>query len=284
MKNISPLSDDPLRVYDEIVGVKKPLARRARLQALRSHVEGAYAEYDRLKPALEQLQPLVLHTEQAKDLRHCYGGSTLKDKPSGPRDRLYARIRALAHGKCPYCTVNSVETLDHYLPKEHYPEFSILTLNLVPSCTRCNRPRPFKTQRGERSLVHPYFDAIPDERILVAKVTVALGVPHVMFEVDLSQCSDHAFAALYRRHVDLLDLCRRYQEEASLNDAGLAVIGARVTSLGSLGLHRQDVAAALFEEANLHERRSGANHFLTVLTRGAASSEEFLDLYLAGAR
>lgn len=42
-------------------------------------------------------------------------------------------------GGCPYCGLPSNITLDHYLPRkiEAFPEYSILSANLVPACSTC---------------------------------------------------------------------------------------------------------------------------------------------------
>ena len=42
-------------------------------------------------------------------------------------------------GACPYCGLPSNITLDHYLPRKlkAFPEFSVLSANLVPACTDC---------------------------------------------------------------------------------------------------------------------------------------------------
>ncbi|CAD5379365.1 hypothetical protein OF001_U530002 [Pseudomonas sp. OF001] len=41
-------------------------------------------------------------------------------------------------GRCPLCGFGHASTLDHYLPKSKFPQFSILPLNLIPSCKDCN--------------------------------------------------------------------------------------------------------------------------------------------------
>lgn len=65
-----------------------------------------------------------------------------------------------ANGKCPYCGIGSPIELDHYLPKSKFPQFSILPLNLVPSCERCNKygkGTSFAKNKGDQVL-HPYLD------------------------------------------------------------------------------------------------------------------------------
>jgi hypothetical protein len=78
-------------------------------------------------------------------------------------------------------------TLDHYLPKNGYPIFSVFSLNLVPAC-KCNSKRK-ETLTGpnpNERLLHPYFDDCLGQRLIKAKfedlgkvprVTIVLTVP-----------------------------------------------------------------------------------------------------------
>ncbi|WP_332852671.1 hypothetical protein [Duganella sp. S19_KUP01_CR8] len=71
-------------------------------------------------------------------------------------------------GACPVCGRDSLGTLDHYLPKQSYSEFSIFSLNLVPACDRCNTVRKTLVRgnvQDERP-IHPYFDDFLDQRIM----------------------------------------------------------------------------------------------------------------------
>lgn len=53
---------------------------------------------------------------------------------------IYNVIKASApNGRCPFCGIGFVETLDHYLPKARYPVFSVNPKNLIPSCFSCNK-------------------------------------------------------------------------------------------------------------------------------------------------
>lgn len=74
------------------------------------------------------------------------------------------RIRATKGLKnCPMCGSPTIGTLDHYLPKDSFPEFSVMPSNLLPTCSMCNsggKGRIFKgTAPGERFL-HPYYDTV----------------------------------------------------------------------------------------------------------------------------
>ncbi|MCY1074112.1 HNH endonuclease [Archangium lansingense] len=69
--------------------------------------------------------------------------------------------RDIFTGCCPMCGSLSTGTLDHYLPKDEYPEFSIFSLNLIPACSHCNSSQKgtvFKGAKAPERFIHPYFD------------------------------------------------------------------------------------------------------------------------------
>lgn len=74
---------------------------------------------------------------------------------------IYDEIMASSSEYCPYCGVlKDIEELDHFLPKSKYPQFSILTSNLIPSCKTCNqtyKASSFATCYEEQ-IIHPYID------------------------------------------------------------------------------------------------------------------------------
>lgn len=92
------------------------------------------------------------------------------------KDRLSQRQGL---NNCPYCGLPKNVTADHYLPKEHFPQYAVLSRNLVPSCSDCQSPAgkhhwfpgfvsdesPPKRRPSDR-LLHPYFDRFLRRRVL----------------------------------------------------------------------------------------------------------------------
>ena len=74
----------------------------------------------------------------AEDLIKNY---TLRMSRKGvPARAVYDALKILPrNNRCPFCNYGSVETLDHVLPKNIYPGFSVKPTNLVGSCDRYNR-------------------------------------------------------------------------------------------------------------------------------------------------
>jgi hypothetical protein len=111
---------------------------------------------------------------------------------------------------CPMCGGTSIATLEHVLPKADYPEFSVLSFNMVPSCDGCQRKRSNKGARYE--FIHPYFDL----KILASlRLVVTFTPPYdrVLFKLlpgglagtDLQRTQRHLDESLppvlFRRHM-----------------------------------------------------------------------------------
>ncbi|OIQ19966.1 MAG: hypothetical protein BM556_05615 [Bacteriovorax sp. MedPE-SWde] len=70
-------------------------------------------------------------------------------------------------GDCPFCGFGEITDVDHFLPSSSYPEYSIYTNNLIPSCHRCNN---LKNNSGLVNF-HPYFDNVINSEFLVCNLT-----------------------------------------------------------------------------------------------------------------
>lgn len=85
---------------------------------------------------------------------------------------------------CLMCGGTGMGTLDHYLPKDIYPEFSIFSANLVPACN-CNSLRR-TTHKGNASperVIHPYFDQFVTGRLYQAKFDGDFETPQISIEI-----------------------------------------------------------------------------------------------------
>jgi hypothetical protein len=91
---------------------------------------------------------------------------------------------------CPSCGEDGTPgTLDHYLPKDDFPEFAACLMNLTPMCNRCQEEKStnYLTAKGQKAYFHPYFDNINESYFLVDifppydtptfKVKIARGEP-----------------------------------------------------------------------------------------------------------
>lgn len=86
---------------------------------------------------------------------------------------------------CPMCGSTGLGSLDHFLPKDVYPEFSCFPYNLVPSCLTCNKSRSTKSANAAKGeeFVHPYFDEGLIRRI---RLVVSIAPPYESPKFDLT--------------------------------------------------------------------------------------------------
>lgn len=105
------------------------------------------------------------------------------------------QLRGAAEGSCPVCGGGSAATLDHHLPKEVFPQFSLYSRNLVPACFRCNniKGQLFKGLLVGQRGVHPYFDDFAAGRVISVLVAGPWAAPKISV-VPFNVAGDAALA------------------------------------------------------------------------------------------
>ncbi len=97
--------------------------------------------------------------------------------PSIVRNTIDFIRNSLSPDVCPMCgNLGSGGQIDHIFPKSNFQEFAIFTKNLVPAC-KCNNLRGSAfIGNGRERVLHPYFDDILQERLLIAKFLNGQGM------------------------------------------------------------------------------------------------------------
>lgn len=96
---------------------------------------------------------------------------------------VLAALRSRELQLCPACGEDGTpNTLDHYLPKTIYPEFSITAWNLFPMCDICQGEKGTSTVNAlnERLFLHPYFDQFLDVQVLQLQIGLPYEAPASM--------------------------------------------------------------------------------------------------------
>ncbi|MDF3983290.1 hypothetical protein P3W24_13340 [Luteibacter sp. PPL201] len=113
---------------------------------------------------------------------------------------------------CPACGEDGTpNTLDHYLPKDDYPEFSILAANLFPMCDICQGHKGTDTldDMGRRLFLHPYFDQLLNQQVMQLKMGLPFASPKSMtLEAHDDLCP--TLKPVVSRHLENLQLESRY--------------------------------------------------------------------------
>lgn len=271
MRSIPLLAVDATEVFDEIAAAKRQ-PRRGRMQAARAEVLAAYQGYDDVAPDLGQLAKALLTDPQKEAMLHAFNVET---KPMTTlRGDILKRISV---ARCPFCGISESSTLDHYLPKEQYPEYSVFPNNLVPSCAVCNTSkRDHILDKGTkvRMFLHPCYDLVPNLEFLT--VHTRMEADALILSYRLIQPAGMALRNFQhlQSHFNELNLADRYRR------MGLEHMGGQYPALRrayGLGEDAGRVAQKLIEGAQDFEEVSGPNYWLAKLYRALASNIDFCD-------
>lgn len=160
-------------------------------------VQAGYVQYVAFSGAPTLVHNHPIDADQAAFLKGHYA--------SPPADLAYiTEMReSTEHLVCPMCGSMHSGTLDHYLPKNRFPIFSVFSRNLVPAC-KCNSRRQetlLGANPGERVL-HPYFDDCLSERLVSARFEDFGEVPRVSLVLLISNAHPlHSAIAFHVRSI-----------------------------------------------------------------------------------
>ncbi len=210
---------------------------------------------------------MVAGTVRKSDMEHLYSGGLV----SGGGREIYDAIMALApNSRCPYCGHRRVRQLDHFLPKSKYPAFSVAPMNLVPSCSDCNKDKlAGDAARLEDLPLHPYFENVDHQAWLTAEL---IEGPIAVFIFSVSQDCGLPDIDLLRlqSQFDDLNLGELYTTEANDELASIRLNLRRV--LQNVG---KDGVQEFLEDAALSFEHHQRNSWKTAMYQQAAKSDWF---------
>ena len=269
MKNLIPLTRK-MSYWDDIVN-SKHLGTRTPLQAIRNEVSNRFTEYT------QHTNPITLETIPASTfvapnialLKKCYSNSNglsfLKTKIKEKQD-------VLLRSECQYCNIGEPTTFDHYLPQVDFPEFSALSINLIPCCSTCN------TEKGEvwrlhekRAIINIYNDILPNLPYLTCSIVYRKNVPQADFSVNAPIIPVNMRAEI-SNHFTTLKLTERYKGKSN---SEITDVFNTIEPL-SATLSRLQIQNHLRTDAASMKAAKGNNYWRAVLKIALSNSNRFL--------
>lgn len=171
-----------------------------------------------------------------------------EDKPAR---RVYEAILNAAKDDCPFCGgIGTPRNLDHFLPKAHFPGFSVLPKNLVPACRDCNmdgKAHDFAT-RAEDQIIQPYVD---HERFFSQQWIFAVYRPRTGVEpgyFDYFVRAPEVWEAVDKErvlnHFNIFGLAKRYATRAAQHSGALL---GQIEAMRGRGQSAEEISAVLLE-------------------------------------
>lgn len=128
-----------------------------KLKLIKNEIEKSYLEYDTIINEYSVKIDETNFSDHSEILLEYYN-----KPPSSLNVELKDRRNNHGLNECPFCgNPTSPDTLDHFLPKNFWPEYSIFQNNLVPQCRGCaptKGDKYFCSTNNSAMFIHPMYD------------------------------------------------------------------------------------------------------------------------------
>ncbi|WP_067533955.1 hypothetical protein [Nocardia crassostreae] len=272
MWHVPPPPHEAEAVFRRCVGRSRDSTRLLRAA---QEVAAAAKRYETAATAgqLHTLRPAEFTSAHVTDreLQNTYTNRMVRGR--SPGRAVYTEIRQSAPDQiCPLCGHRTVASLDHALPKKHFPLLSVAPTNLVPCCSDCNHTKSEAIPGNPGQVyLHPYFDDIDDDIWLVAEI-IESSPTAAIFGVAPPPHLTPTLAARVRYHFTSLGLANLYTTQAGSEIRALAYVSA--------GAHCRDGANGVREvlaDYRDGRRRVHRNTWQAALFHALLSSDWYCD-------
>ncbi|MGX4744612.1 hypothetical protein [Providencia rettgeri] len=226
----------------------------------------SYKSYIRSKGALIRINRPELPSNVGEALKKLYSSPPISHKII---DKMRKDTRV---SLCPMCGSLHSGQLDHILPKTTWPEFSILTKNLVPAC-QCNREKgTITSQNPNIRILHPYYDDILSDRLISINIENLGQVPDI--SVKIVKKNTHPLYQSIHYHIKnvvlkngMLDYQKRRWETFYLNPRSI------VRGITPKLRKKNEIVNVLIEELKLVDKtHGGKNNWNSIFVSGLINS------------
>jgi 5-methylcytosine-specific restriction endonuclease McrA len=198
---ITKIPDVPIATFDRIAEAKRQ-PRKSVLRSLRPRIEQWYETYAQTMPDIDKLPKKPLTSIEEEAMLHAYSA------PTTPLSQLRLALfdSAGPTKRCCYCQIGSLSQLDHVAPQTQFPEYSVLSHNLVPSCDECNEHKSSTTTTsiGVRGFIHLHGESFVGKRWLYADFEAKKIRFRLQFDDTFSNTEQKILTSHYGR-LKLLD-------------------------------------------------------------------------------
>jgi hypothetical protein len=279
MKNLkNNLTISSLDFMNSVVSSKKntskDLNRKTRFFNLVTKVTPSYSDYDikLTNNSLPSLSNLALHDDEKEDLLELYNydNSVLTKF----RRCVTTDTGSNYQDTCQYCTINSVNTLDHFIPKDLFHEFSVHPHNLIPSCSQCNSKKSTRwIINNQHFFINLYTDLLPSQQYLFVEITVnSLNDIDVNFKVENQNNIPSQIYNILHRHYSELGLCQRFKDNCS--DTIIELTNSIQASLNN-GQAMQVIQQITLDKCNQNKLLKGFNHYKIILEEALIQCHDY---------
>lgn len=235
MKKILKPTDSALDVFTVCIDRIRDGDLKSRLTSCSQEINDSSLEFD-LKAANAQLHTIlpkdnVASSVTVDEMKAVYTGRMAKKL--APGRIFYDKLMSLPdHGRCPLCSQRVVSTLDHHLPKAHFPSLAVSPFNLIPACQDCNKTKSEDIPTcSEEETLHPYYDDVENFVWIKARISESIPIAVIFYVEPPNGCSV-ILAERMKYHFKAFKLAALYASHAAEELASIEYIAKDVYDKG----------------------------------------------------
>lgn len=277
MKNVIPYYEDAFEFHKNVTSRKKVTIEdpeyKTRVLALDTDIEQLYVSFeDRFQAnRLELLNAHGYTDPNKKDLLSLY---SFKSKLL---QQLKLKLTTTSTNRivntCQNCTINEINSFDHFLPKAEFAEFAVNPKNLFPSCTACNGYKMSAwREKGKRVFLNLYLDALPIQQYLFVNITLSKKGIETEFYTANTAGIDGDLFTLIDTHYKRLHLFERFSDN---NDSVITPLRNNIEPyIGELSIDKIKQSVIATSKKNMIA--FGSNYWKSVLEIALVNNADFM--------
>jgi len=221
MKNVKPYQDNTFEFHKDIIASKniskKDPKFKERLNSYNGDIKILFQDYNTkfLSNNLAKLNEFGYSNIEKETLLKLY---TFKAKKfQALKIKLTTKEGNIVDNTCQNCTLSEVNSFDHVLPKDDFPEFVVNPKNLFPSCTNCNSRKGTAWRENGRSIfLNLCIDILPNEQYLFVDIQIENSKLQLTYSIENRNKIDNELYTLIDTHYIKLGLCQRFKDNSDV--------------------------------------------------------------------
>jgi len=278
MRNLNSFSGNTTDFLDEVIASKKHSSKdpsyKQRIGVLVPDIKVLYGNFDKAHNSNNHvsLLPKGYVNQNKADLLKLY--TSKNSRLVKLKNSVTTVLDNRAMNTCQYCTIAPIGSLDHIVPKDEFPEFSVNPKNLLPACTTCNSHKNQNWKENNSTLfLNLYTDTLPNEQYLFVDLVVSPNYIEPTFELRNVNNINADFFQLLKSHYSRLHLPERFKKESHKVISELTNLISASKNL----LSKDQIIELVQNKIDEDKKTFGSNNFKSMLEEALISNKNYMD-------
>lgn len=192
---------------ENVISEKYNGLTKSHLISLKPKILERYSNYIAIE-SNKRIKPIAFSLDEKNALTSLYASKTKTAKKI--TEEVLNILNPNHSDNCLYCGIGEIDQIDHYLPQEYFPEYSILHKNLIPICGKCNEIKGHNIPGyNGKNYLHMIYDILPVESIFNCQIHYSNKIPIISFSI-LESYAD----SIINTHFNELKLKKRIEKKS----------------------------------------------------------------------